>query len=160
MYRLFPLSTRCIAVRATNNTKLPTICLPFLPKCYIYGDENIELLSTKITILDTALEESGVDEYCHNVLIAYVCNYASPGCNITNGEPQGICKEDCVTISSGQCADLFKQLPQILAFEGFVFDSQCENTLSTLQTVYNQTFTHNSQDCVSVSGKHNSYLIK
>ena len=128
-------------------------CLPFLPNSHIYDyGENFEFLKIQLNVLDAAQQSSNTPEYCQGVLRAYVCNYAYPGCNTMNGEPRGICEEDCITVSTGECKTFFNNIPVIAGSAGFVFDPRCDNTLINLQTVYNQNFTYNSQDCTSVQG--------
>ena len=82
-------------------------------------------------------------EHCKQILTAYGCNYLYPGCNTTNGQPQGICKEDCIFYTMiDECQGALEDLIVVASTAEIDFQTQCNDS-----TIYKST------DCWSISSE-------
>lgn len=91
-------------------------------------------LNDIVSTLDLTLSSTKVSDYCNQVLRAYFCNYAYPGCDPSNKSPIGICHKNCMKyLFGGKCEKEITTLVNFaLSFEGIHFVRQCNNTLMFL----------------------------
>lgn len=91
-------------------------------------------LNDIVSTLDLALSSTKVSDYCNQVLRAYFCNYAYPGCDPSNKRPIGICHKSCMKYLLGdKCENEITTLVNLaLSFDDIHFVRQCNNTLMFL----------------------------
>ena len=113
---------RCTKLNDQGRGLVHRACSRFLTnRCYIYTTNRTDFDSINRTVdAITSFIESMVDsfevtdretEWCGNLLLGIVCNSLYPGCNLKTNTPIGLCRDECLELSTVEtCLPVFTRV--------------------------------------------------